>query len=74
MNKPNNYLIIILIFVFFLITNCSFFKDEKEEVTRTNTNYFVETVAKPDPSLKGIKVSLRKSAIHLELPKLTPVI
>ena len=64
MNKPNNYLIIILIFVFFLITNCSFFKDEKEEVTRTNTNYFVETVAKPDPSLKGIKVSLRKPVIN----------
>ena len=65
MNKFNYYLKINLIFVIFLFTSCSLFKNEEENVEQSNTNYFFETIAKPDPNLKGLKVRLPKPTINL---------
>ena len=64
MNKLNYYLKIYIIFVIILITSCSLFKKDKENIEQGNTNFFFETVAKPDPSLKGIKVRLPKPSIN----------
>ena len=52
MNKPNYYLKIYIIFVIILITSCSLFKKDKENIEQGKTSFFFETVAKPDPSLK----------------------
>tara|TARA_Y100000590_G_scaffold395284_1_gene475150 strand:+ start:1193 stop:2497 length:1305 start_codon:yes stop_codon:yes gene_type:complete len=51
-----NYLIIFVFFIIFIIDGCSFNKDKKKEKRR----YFIETIAKPDPITKGLKVRLPK--------------
>ena len=51
--KKLNYFSIILFFLIFLLDSCSFKKDSDKETKNIGTNY-IETVAKPDLSLKGI--------------------
>ena len=61
--KKFNFFSITLFFLIFLSNGCSYFKDDKKEIKSSGT-IFVQTVAKPDPSLKGIKVSLPKPVIN----------
>ena len=61
--KKFNFFSIILFLLIFLSNGCSYFKDDKKEIKSSGT-IFVQTVAKPDPSLKGIKVSLPKPVIN----------
>ena len=64
--KKFNYFSIIF-FLIFLLNGCSFFKDDKKndkKESKSSGTVFVQTVAKPDPSLKGIKVSLPKPVIN----------
>ena len=60
--KKNNYSFIFLyFFLLFFLNGCSLLKDKKENKSDVNTRQlFVNTVAKPDPSLRGLKVSLPK--------------
>ena len=64
--KKFNYFSITF-FLIFLLNGCSFFKDDKKndkKESKSSRTIFVQTVAKPDPSLKGIKVSLPKPVIN----------
>ena len=68
--KKFNYFPFIAFILFSLIQSCSYFKDGKKDAERTGT-YFVETVAKPDPSLRGIKVYLPKPLVNKTWSQLT---
>ena len=68
--KKFNYFSITFYFFIFLLNSCSYFKDEK----KTNKSYsptFIQTVAKPDPSLRGVKVSLPKPVVNNTWNQLT---
>ena len=63
--KKFNYFSITFYFFIFILNSCSYFKDKDEK--KTNESYrpaFVQTIAKPDPSLRGLKVSLPKPVIN----------
>ena len=68
--KKLNYFSIISFFLIFLLDSCSFKKDSDKETKNIGTNY-IETVAKPDLSLKGIKVYLPKPSINNTWGQLT---
>ena len=68
--KKFNYFSIILFFLIFLLNNCSFLKDDDKEDKNLRT-VFVETVAKPDLSLRGLKVSLPKPVVNNTWSQLT---
>ena len=68
--KKLNYFLFILSFLIFLLDSCSFRKDSDKETKNIDTNY-IETVAKPDLSLKGIKVYLPKPSINNTWGQLT---
>ena len=68
--KKFNYFSITFYFFIFLLNSCSYFKDEK----KTNESYsptFIQTVAKPDSSLRGVKVSLPKPVVNNTWSQLT---
>ena len=68
--KKFNYFSITFYFFILLLKSCSYFKDEK----KTNESYspaFIQTVAKPDPSLRGVKVSLPKPVVNNTWSQLT---
>ena len=67
--KKINYFSIALYFFIFLLNSCSFFKDDKKNKDRGT--FFVETVAKPDLSLRGLKVSLPKPIVNNTWNQLT---
>ena len=59
------YFLTVVIAVVFLLTSCGLFKDKQENIETSNGRIFpVETVVKPDPSLRGIKVSLPRPVIN----------
>ena len=60
--KAINYFSFFFYLLIFLINSCSVFKDDKENINSSPA--FIETVAKPDSSLRGIKVSLPKPFIN----------
>ena len=62
--KKINYFSIIFCFLVLLLNNCSVLKKESEQNQENSRNFFVETVAKPDSTLKGLKVSLPKPLIN----------
>ena len=66
------YLNFFFYFLIFLLNGCSFFKDDKEK-DKKDYKYetYVETVAKPDKSLRGIKVRLPKPKINNSWKQLT---
>jgi len=61
MRKTNHFFLIFLLLIF-LVNSCSFFKDEKED--KEKGTFFIETIAKPDPTLRGVKISLPKPTIN----------
>ena len=63
MNKIFYFLVVFFLIVFSL-SNCSLFKDEEKNIKKSNRNYPVDTIVKPDPSLRGLKVSLPKPIIN----------
>ena len=70
--KKFNYFSITFYFFIFILNSCSYFKDKDEK--KTNESYrpaFVQTIAKPDPSLRGLKVSLPKPVINNTWSQLT---
>ena len=68
--KKFNYFYIILCFLIFLLDNCSFFKDDNKG-NEDHGTVFVQTVAKPDSSLRGLKVSLPKPVVNNTWNQLT---
>ena len=68
--KKFNYFYIILCFLIFLLNNCSFFKDDNKG-SEDHGTVFVQTVAKPDSSLRGLKVSLPKPVVNNTWNQLT---
>ena len=68
--KKFNYFYIILCFLIFLLDNCSFFKDDNKG-SEDHGTVFVQTVAKPDSSLRGLKVSLPKPVVNNTWNQLT---
>ena len=63
--KKFNYFSITFYFFIFLLNGCSYFKDKDEKKINESSNpAFIQTVAKPDPSLRGLKVSLPKPAVN----------
>ena len=68
--KKFNYFYIILFFLIFLLNNCSFFKDDNKG-SEDHGTVFVQTVAKPDSSLRGLKVSLPKPVVNNTWNQLT---
>ena len=68
--KKFNYFSIILCFLIFLLDSCSFFKDGNKE-NEDHGTVFVQTVAKPDSSLRGLKVSLPKPVVNNTWNQLT---
>ena len=60
--RRTNYFFLIFLLLIFLINSCSFFKDEKKD--NEKGTFFIETIAKPDPTLRGVKVSLPKPTIN----------
>ena len=69
--KKFNYFYIILFFLIFLLNNCSFFKDDNKGSEENRGTVFVQTVAKPDSSLRGLKVSLPKPVVNNTWNQLT---
>ena len=70
--KKFNYFSITFYFFIFILNSCSNFKDKDEK--KTNKSYspvFIQTIAKPDPSLRGLKVSLPKPVINNTWTQLT---
>ncbi len=61
--KKFNYFSIIFFFLIFLLNGCSYFKNDRKE-NKSSGTVFIQTVAKPDPSIKGLKVSLPKPVIN----------
>jgi len=59
------YFLTVVITTFFLLTSCGLFKDKEKDIDTSDSRVFpVETVVKPDQSLRGIKVSLPKPVIN----------
>ena len=72
--KKINYFSIILYFLILLLNSCSFFKDDNKDGNKENKDRgttFVQTVAKPDSSLRGLKVSLPKPVVNNTWEQLT---
>ena len=69
--KKFNYFYIILCFLIFLLNSCSFFKDDNKGSEENRGTVFVQTVAKPDSSLRGLKVSLPKPVVNNTWNQLT---
>ena len=68
--KKINYFSITFCFLIFFLNNCSFLKDDKK-TDEDSRPIFVETVAKPDITLKGLKVSLPKPVTNNTWRQLT---
>ena len=72
--KKLNYFSIILYFLILLLNSCSFFKNDNKDDNKENKDRgttFVQTVAKPDSSLRGLKVSLPKPVVNNTWSQLT---
>ena len=72
--KKLNYFSIILYFLILLLNSCSFFKNDNKDDNKENKDRgttFVQTVAKPDSSLRGLKVSLPKPVVNNTWEQLT---
>ena len=68
--KKFNYFYIALYFFIFLLNSCSFFNDDNKK-NNDRGSFFFETVAKPDSSLRGLKVSLPKPVVNNTWNQLT---
>ena len=68
--KKFNYFSIIFFFLIFLLNGCSYFKNDRKE-NKSSGTVFIQTVAKPDPSIKGLKVSLPKPVVNNTWNQLT---
>ena len=72
--KKLNYFSITLYFLILLLNSCSYFKDDNKDDNKKNKyrgKTFVQTVAKPDSSLRGLKVSLPKPVVNNTWQQLT---
>ena len=69
--KKINYFFITFYFFILFLNSCSYFKDKDEKTNESYSPAFVQTVAKPDQSLRGLKVSLPKPVINNTWSQLT---
>ncbi len=61
--KKLNYFSLTLYFLILLLNSCSFFKDDNKK-NKDRGKIFIQTVAKPDSSLRGLNVSLPKPVVN----------